>query len=114
MNFTSYGCPVLSSGEPYYVELTLIKAKDAVLAFLDDVYQAGRDSGAGGHGSAYVNPIFEITYTEEDLAEETPAWGMSEADMAGIQNAGFAVSHSSEVGSGNMDDGADEELVVHD
>lgn len=73
MNFTSYGCPVLSSGETYYTELTLIKAKDAVLAFLDDAYQAG--------GSAYVNPVFDITYAEEDVPE-TSGWDVGLAPGA--------------------------------
>lgn len=69
MNFTSYGCPVLSSGETYYTELTLIKAKDAVLAFLDDAYQATA-------GRTYVNPVFDITYAEEDVPE-TSGWDVS-------------------------------------
>lgn len=104
MNFTSYGCPVLSSGEPYYVELTLIKAKQAVLAFLADTYtyqgqaqetaaaadlRDDNDEGGGGGGgvksrSKYVNPVFEITYTEEDIPEETPAWGASEQPGVGM------------------------------
>lgn len=85
MIFTSYGCPVLSSGEVYYVELTLVKAKDAVLAFLDDTYKAGRDGGGGGGGGAdgntYVNPVFEITYAEEDVPE-TPGWDLNEPGAA--------------------------------
>lgn len=83
MSFTSYGCPVLSSGEVYYVELTLIKAKDVVLAFLDDTYKAGRDgdNGGGSGGNTYVNPVFEITYAEEDVPE-TPCWDVSEPGVA--------------------------------
>lgn len=73
MNITSYGCPVLSSGEPYYVELTLIKAKDAVLSFLNDAYKAG--AGLQHDGIAYINPTFEISYAEEDVPEETYGWG---------------------------------------
>lgn len=71
---------MLSSGESYYVELTLIKAKEAVLAFLDDAYKASHNAS----GSTFVNPIFEITYVEEDAAEGTPGWAVSEPN-AGLE-----------------------------
>lgn len=63
------------------MELTLIKAKDAVLAFLDDIYKAGYDADV----CTFVNPIFEITYAEEDAPEETPGWVVSEPNSASLQ-----------------------------
>ena len=70
--FTSYGCPILSSGESFYSELTLIKAKDIVLPWLEEVYRAGKD---------YTNPDFEVTFADGH-AEETPVWG-NDPDLAG-------------------------------
>lgn len=81
IHFTSYGCPVLSSGEPYYTELTLIKAKSAVLSFLDEVYKTKKGS--------YANPTFQITYADENShPEESPAWG-NDTDLTGPGAADF-------------------------
>lgn len=56
MTFTSYGCPVLSSGEPYYSEVALVKAKGHVLPWMAEVYKAGK---------AYANPVMDVKYADE-------------------------------------------------
>ncbi|KUI73415.1 hypothetical protein VM1G_08727 [Cytospora mali] len=63
--YTSYGCPVFSSGENFYIEMTLIKAKDVVLPWLEEVYKTGK---------SYTNPELDVTFADEHF-EETPAWG---------------------------------------
>lgn len=60
---TTFGCPVLSSGEPYHSELALIKAKDVVLPWMDEVYHAG--------GGRYKNPVLDVTFKSEEF-EDTP------------------------------------------
>ncbi|ROW10516.1 hypothetical protein VMCG_01970 [Cytospora schulzeri] len=62
--FTSYGCPVYSSGENFYTEMTLIRAKDAVLAWMDEAHGAGK---------GYTNPELVVTFADARV-EETPAW----------------------------------------
>lgn len=62
--FTGYGCPVFSSGERYYIELTLIKAKGIVLPWMEEVYRAGW---------SYVNPQMKVTFRDESF-EDVPAW----------------------------------------
>ncbi|KAK2601083.1 hypothetical protein N8I77_010555 [Diaporthe amygdali] len=61
---TDYGTHVFSSGEKYYTELTLIKAKDALLAWLAEVDRVG---------AGYANPEVEVTYADE-LVDEAPTW----------------------------------------
>ncbi|KAF3768526.1 hypothetical protein M406DRAFT_44771 [Cryphonectria parasitica EP155] len=56
ITYTNYGCAVLSSGEPYYSELTLIKAKTHILQWMEEVRKAGRD---------YVHPAMKVTYKDE-------------------------------------------------
>lgn len=58
----TYGCSVLSSGETYYSELTLIKAKGVVLPWMDEVYNAG---------GSYKNPVLNVTFKSEEF-EDTP------------------------------------------
>lgn len=62
--FTAYGCPVFSSGEPYYIERTFIKAKGIVLPWMEEVYKAGQ---------SYVNPEMKVTFRDETV-EDVPAW----------------------------------------
>lgn len=57
---TTTGTPVLSSGENHHSELALIKAKTAVLAWMDTVYAAGR---------AYRNPVLDVVFRSEQAAE---------------------------------------------
>lgn len=76
--FTSYGCPVFSTGEPYYTELSLIKAKSIVLPWMEEV----RKSGA-----AYVNPKMVVTFRDTVLGEndgwEGEPWERSDEDGGG-------------------------------
>ncbi|KAJ4386292.1 hypothetical protein N0V93_009185 [Gnomoniopsis smithogilvyi] len=59
---TTYGCPVLSSGEPYHSELAVIKAKGVVLPWMDEVYDTG---------GRYRNPVLNVTFKSEEF-EDTP------------------------------------------
>lgn len=59
---TNYGCPVLSSGEPYHTELILIKAKGVVLPWMDEVYDAG---------GRYKNSVLNVTFKSDEF-EDTP------------------------------------------
>ncbi|EJT70701.1 hypothetical protein GGTG_11724 [Gaeumannomyces tritici R3-111a-1] len=61
--FTSFGCPVYSSGETGIGELIMIKAMDSVLAWLREVAQ----------DPDYTNP--QVTVTYNNLGEETGGWG---------------------------------------
>lgn len=70
--FTAYGCPILSSGESFYTEMTLIRAKNSVISWLDEVYRAGR---------SYTNPEIEVTFADAKL-EEIPPWG-NDPDLVG-------------------------------
>ncbi|KAK6839668.1 hypothetical protein PG987_005534 [Apiospora arundinis] len=68
--FSRYGCPVYSSGEPCYVECLLIKARTAVLDWLQAVALT-----PNGGSACYVNPILDCTYTDEKLpASLDPDW----------------------------------------
>ncbi|KAG8167809.1 hypothetical protein KVR01_003498 [Diaporthe batatas] len=58
--YTNYGTYVFSSGERYYTELALIKAKDILLDWLAEVGRAG---------AGYVNPEVEVTYADEYVGE---------------------------------------------
>lgn len=64
VTFTSYGCPVLSAGEPYYTERALVASKGHVLPWMDGVYRAGE---------RYVNPELQVAF-EDETFEEPPAW----------------------------------------
>ncbi|KKY36736.1 putative mitochondrial 40s ribosomal protein mrp2 [Diaporthe ampelina] len=61
---TDYGTYIFSSGERYYTELTLIKARDVLLAWLAEVDRAG---------ASYANPEVEVTYADE-LGGAEPTW----------------------------------------
>lgn len=69
---TSYGCPVLSSGEAFYSEMTLVRARDAVLAWLEEAH---------GAGAGYTNPQLAVTFADEKF-EEAPAW-RDDPDLVG-------------------------------
>lgn len=71
--FTSYGCPVLSAGEPYYTELAFIKSKSLVLPWMTEVYRAG---------AGYVNPTLNVTFRDENFRDE-PAWSGKPWDVPG-------------------------------
>ncbi|KAI0138027.1 Arb2 domain-containing protein [Hypoxylon sp. NC0597] len=55
--FTQIGCPVFSSGEPYYTELTLIMARDVVLDWLQEVSMTPE-------GKEYANPKFHVEFAD--------------------------------------------------
>lgn len=57
---TAFGCPVLSAGETYYSELTLIKAKGVVLPWMDEVYNAS---------GSYKNPVLPVTFKSEEFED---------------------------------------------
>lgn len=59
---TTYGCPILSSGETYHTELALIKAKGVVLPWMKEVYDAG---------GQYKNQVLNVTFKSEEF-EDTP------------------------------------------
>lgn len=61
---TDYGTYVFSSGERYYTELTLIKARDVLLAWLAEVDRAG---------ASYANPVVEVAYADEHV-DPAPTW----------------------------------------
>lgn len=64
---TDYGTYIFSSGERYYTELTLIKAKDILLAWLAEVDR---------EGAGYANPEVEVTYADEHVGA-APTWADS-------------------------------------
>ncbi|KAL8387159.1 hypothetical protein RB595_010115 [Gaeumannomyces hyphopodioides] len=67
-SFTSFGCPVYSSGETGINELIMIKAMDSVLTWLREVAQ----------DPDYANPQVTVTYNnlgEGNDGEETGGWG---------------------------------------
>ncbi|KAK8024110.1 hypothetical protein PG993_012176 [Apiospora rasikravindrae] len=67
--FTRHGCPVYSGGEPYYIECLLIKARTAVLDWLQSVAFTPKGS------AHYMNPAVECTYADEKLpASMDPDW----------------------------------------
>ncbi|KAK8073784.1 hypothetical protein PG994_004683 [Apiospora phragmitis] len=67
--FTRHGCPVYSGGEPCYVECILIKARSAVLDWLQAVALTPKGS------AHYMNPVVECTYADEKLpASLDPDW----------------------------------------
>lgn len=65
MTFTSYGCPVLSAGEPYYSERAFVKSKGHVLPWMEEVYREGK---------SYVNPEREVTFKDDTPPEDVPTW----------------------------------------
>ncbi|KAI7781730.1 hypothetical protein LA080_014361 [Diaporthe eres] len=69
---TDYGTYVFSSGERYYTEMTLIKAKDVLLAWLAEVDRAG---------AGYANPEVEVTYADEHVGA-APTW--ADGDDGGV------------------------------
>ncbi|KAK8070955.1 hypothetical protein PG997_011158 [Apiospora hydei] len=67
--FTRHGCPVYSGGEPYYIECLLIKARAAVLDWLQAVALTPKGS------THYMNPVVECIYADEKLpASMDPDW----------------------------------------
>ncbi|KAK8067969.1 hypothetical protein PG996_007081 [Apiospora saccharicola] len=68
--FTRHGCPVYSGGEACYIECLLIKARVAVLDWLQAVALTPKGS------AHYMNPVdVECTYADEKLpASMDPDW----------------------------------------
>ncbi|KAI0838293.1 Arb2 domain-containing protein [Hypoxylon sp. FL0890] len=72
--FTQIGCPVLSSGEPYYTELTLITGRDVILDWLQEVAMTPE-------GEEYVNPEFHVVFTDPVVETSGPHdWGQWQND----------------------------------
>ncbi|KAI1779321.1 Arb2 domain-containing protein [Hypoxylon cercidicola] len=65
--FTSLGCPVFSSGEPHYTEVTLIASAGHVLDWLQEVAMTPE-------GEDYENPIFHIAYADPIQPDDDPDW----------------------------------------
>lgn len=87
---TSYGCPVYSSGESFYGEMTLIRARDALLSWLEEAHRVGR---------GYANPQVEVTFADEQF-EETPDW-VDDPGLAGpAAGAGGGGHQGSQEGGG--------------
>ncbi|CAN8100203.1 unnamed protein product [Discula destructiva] len=61
---TTTGTPVLSSGEYFYSELTLVKAQGAVLAWMHEVYNT-----AANRGRTYKNPMLAVTFRSDEYEE---------------------------------------------
>lgn len=61
--YTSYGCPVFASGEPFHSELLLIKARDDMIPWM---VKAGK--------KGYVNPIMEVMFQDEAYTEDASHW----------------------------------------
>ncbi|KAH8762087.1 Arb2 domain-containing protein [Diaporthe sp. PMI_573] len=77
---TDYGTYVFSSGERYYTELGLIKAKDALLAWLAEVDRAG---------VGYANPEVAVTYADEYVGGDAQTWAESgEGGGSGVREDG--------------------------
>lgn len=74
---TDYGTYVFSSGERYYTELTLIKAKDVLLAWLSEVDRAG---------AGYANPEVGVTYADEYVGD-APTWADDDGGGGGGSGA---------------------------
>lgn len=69
VSFTRHGCPVYSGGEACYIECLLIKARAAVLDWLQAV--ALTPKGSAHH----MNPVLECTYADEKLPSSMdPDW----------------------------------------
>lgn len=81
--YTEYGTYVFSSGERYYTELTLIKAKDMLLAWLAEVDRAG---------AGYVNPEAEVTYADEYVGEGEQTWADSPASSRAPEDGASAAA----------------------
>ncbi|KAI1212662.1 Arb2 domain-containing protein [Annulohypoxylon truncatum] len=70
--FTEQGCPVFSSGSEHYTELTLIRARDIVLDWMQEVAMTPEDE-------EYTNPEYHVVYCDPklDLGAE-PDWSQWE------------------------------------
>ena len=68
--FTNYGCPVYSSGECSVNEVVFVKAKTAVLDWVERVALAG---------DGYRNPKIYVDYADREEYSE-PDWGEGEID----------------------------------
>ncbi|XXH05933.1 hypothetical protein Hte_012376 [Hypoxylon texense] len=64
--FTSLGCPVFSSGESHFTEVTLIAGAGLVLDWLQEVAMTPE-------GEDYANPKFEIVYADP-VNDDDPDW----------------------------------------
>ncbi|KAI1408523.1 Arb2 domain-containing protein [Hypoxylon sp. FL1857] len=107
--FTQIGCPVFSSGEPYYTELTLIMGRDIVLDWLQEVAMTPE-------GQEYANPEFEVVYAdpmvETDDQHDWSHW--QDDETAGEKDVSEEVkikNATEETGSSNVG-GEEPRLVV--
>ncbi|KAI2462804.1 Arb2 domain-containing protein [Annulohypoxylon bovei var. microspora] len=64
--FTNQGCPVYSSGEPHYIEMTLITAHDLVLDWLQEVAMTSNNE-------EYLNPEYHVVF-RDPAVEDDPDW----------------------------------------
>ncbi|KAK7743897.1 hypothetical protein SLS53_003919 [Cytospora paraplurivora] len=101
--FTAYGCPILSSGEAFYTEMALIRAKDSVLSWLDEVYRAGK---------GYTNAEIDVTFADPKL-EETPPWG-DDPDLVGPSATTAAVGRCGSAHQGSQGGGGGLEIITRE
>ncbi|KAL7621156.1 hypothetical protein AAE478_008473 [Parahypoxylon ruwenzoriense] len=74
--FTQQGCPVFSSGEPYYTECTFIAAAPRILDWLQEV-------ATTPEGEGYVNPEFQILYADPPEPDDGPDWSQCQDKKEG-------------------------------
>ncbi|KAI1104532.1 Arb2 domain-containing protein [Jackrogersella minutella] len=70
--FTQQGCPVFSSGENNYAEMTLVSAGDIVLDWLQEV-------ALTPEGEEYENPKYHVDFSDP-VFEDDPGWGQWQDD----------------------------------
>ncbi|KAI1140783.1 Arb2 domain-containing protein [Hypoxylon sp. FL0543] len=109
--FTQIGCPVFSSGEPYYTELTLIAGRDVVLGWLQEVAMTPE-------GKEYANPEFDVAFADPVAdAGASNYWGQEPDEDAGEKKgdgegkAENGAEETGDAGSGKVD-GKEPGLVV--
>ncbi|KAI1087673.1 Arb2 domain-containing protein [Rostrohypoxylon terebratum] len=72
--YTEQGCPVFSSGSEYYMETTLITAREVVLDWMQEVAMTPE-------GEEYMNPKFQVLYYDQKMAEPPePDWSQWKRD----------------------------------
>ncbi|OTB03919.1 hypothetical protein M426DRAFT_59437 [Hypoxylon sp. CI-4A] len=106
--FTQQGCLVFSSGEPHFIEKTLIEGRDMILGWLEEV--ALNPEGPEN----YENPEFIVDFADPGYTEEgEPGWGQwKDPESAGEKDEREEVDISNglsgvELGGADGDVGAD-------
>ncbi|KAI0379085.1 Arb2 domain-containing protein [Hypomontagnella monticulosa] len=82
-SFTQIGCPVFSSGEPYYIECVLIAGADVILDWIQEVAMTPENED-------YANPEFHIVFDDpppDDWHDWTDCKG-EESDLKDEAQAG--------------------------